>query len=118
MTVVFPGLQKEYIPFLEYIGSQLGMVIRTGERNKNKNGHLVLLPSVRILMNTIAHLPSFVNLPCIGGGKKEQRLQFIGLSNQCFYCKKMGHFVQNCEQKKSKESRGGMVQATQKHKVS
>ena len=77
------------------------MVIKAGETSVSRNYRNPAFPSVRWLMNTHMQLPSSVYLPTSGGGRKEQRVEFIGLPNQCFYCKQIGHFEQDCARRKT-----------------
>ena len=87
------------MPFLDHIGGQLGLV---DEEKRARNNQVTTIPSMRILMHTITHFPKAVYLPTSGGGKSAQKVEFVGLPNQCIYCKQIGHFVNECEHRKSK----------------
>ncbi|KAH7280153.1 hypothetical protein KP509_37G053700 [Ceratopteris richardii] len=95
ITEACPGMQKEFIPFVEHIANQIGIVWR----NDKKEG----LP-IRVLVKTDAQLPYIIQLPEWNGGVLEQKVQFIGLQDQCFYCKQIGHYIQ--DRQKHKGNRG------------
>ena len=63
-----------------------------------KNG----LPSIRVLVAGIDALLGVIHLPTYEGGRLEQIVQYLGLPNQCFHCKKLGHIAEDCLAKKSK----------------
>ena len=100
-TVVFPGMRKEYVPFLDEICGQLGSVLHKMEVKSNVNGNKDGLPSLRLMVASLQNLPSVIILPRTDGGIVEQRVVFGGLPNQCFYCRQLGHFIQECPKRKS-----------------
>ena len=56
--MVFPSLRKEYMPFLEHISGQIGLVGRPGEEKwLRRNESLLHLPLVKVLMKSIDQLP-------------------------------------------------------------
>ena len=87
ITIILPGMPKEYIPFLPRIGSSLGLTLETedslGARIARFNG----LPSIRVLVQDVSNLPNFIMLPKPGGGKFRQVVDYLGLPNQCFSTK-------------------------------
>ena len=95
------------MPFLEHIAGQSGLVGRPREEKwLRRNESLLHLPSVKVLMKSIDQLPQVVKLPTYGGKRMEQKIEFIGLPNQCFYCKQVGHFVNECHRRKNKIRQG------------
>ena len=57
------------------------------------------LPSVKILVPAESSLPDALLLPTPSGSKFMQKVVYVGLSNQCFVCKKEGHLAWNCPDK-------------------
>ena len=54
------------------------------------------MPSVKILISSTNLLPNIIQLPKPGGGSIIQKVEYVGLPNQCFTCKRMGHLAKNC----------------------
>ena len=80
--------------------SQIGMVINkrnTAEHNASNDGGI---PSVNLLLTSLAELPIVIKLPTWDGGEMEQKLEFCGFPNQCFFCRQLGHYVQECPKRK------------------
>ena len=48
-------------------------------------------PSIRILLKSLQRLPEVVVLR----GVMDQRVEFIGLADQFYYCKQIGHYIQD-----------------------
>ena len=99
ISIILPGLPKEYIPFLPRIGTSLGLTLETedslGARIARFNG----LPSIRVLVQDVSNLPNFIMLPKPGGGKFRQVVDYLGLPNQFFVYKKVGHLARDCPNK-------------------
>ena len=103
VIAVFPNLPKEYIPFMSRIGDTIGRTLETEEtmaaRLVRANGH----PSVRILVAGVDALPTVILLPTSGGGKFSQVVEYAGLPNQCFVCRKIGHLAKDCPRRDKKQ---------------
>ena len=96
VTACFPGLRKEYLPFLPQIGRALGTYLESPRSAASVVAKAAGLPSVRILIPDPAKLPSQIDLPTLAGGWVSQRVEFSGLPNQCFACREVGHLVRAC----------------------
>ena len=59
---------------------------------KNQN-----TPIVRLLGHSNMVLPSSIRLPPLIGGKgRVQKITYVGLPNQCFKCRQIGHMAKDC----------------------
>ena len=103
VTMVMPGLRKEYLPFIEEIGKQVGIVVKKGKEQQDVKSNTSGSPSIRILLTSLERLPKVVVLPRWDGGVMDQRVEFIGLPDQCYYCKQIGHYLQDCQKCKNKQ---------------
>ena len=70
LIAVFPGLTREYVPFLECIGNQLGIVVKSGDEIRSGNAHNLSMPMIKVLMNNSNKLPAKVYLPTCRGGRR------------------------------------------------
>ena len=77
-----------------------------GKRKWVQNDQTISLPSVRVLVREIHSLLHFIYLPTSDGGRMEQKVEFIGLPNQCCYRKQVSHFVNDCERRRDKMNKG------------
>ena len=102
LTIVFPGLRKEYLPMLEAIASRIGTVVRVQESMAMRLSKMSGFPSARILVESLENLPTKVRLPNEEGDFIEQKVEFAGLPGQCFYCRQMGHLAKNCPRRNIK----------------
>ncbi len=92
ITVIFPGIRREYFPMLTSVASKIGAVL---EYSNNRLG----LPSRRILVQSLSELPTKIFLPKVDGSKLEQKVEYVGLPNQCFYCRHVGHMAKECSKR-------------------
>ena len=100
VTSIFPSLPKEYNFFLCKIGAMIGLIMETDESIVDRIDKFNGLPSLRLLVHDISKLPKQVLLPKPGGGAKRlQEVEYVGLPNQCFECKIVGHLACNCPNK-------------------
>ena len=100
VTAIFPGLPKEYNFFLCKIGAMIGLIMETDESIVDRIDKFNGLPSLRVLVHGISKLPKQVLLPKPGGGAKRlQEVEYVGLPNECFECKIVGHLARNCPNK-------------------
>ena len=49
LTTVFSSLTREYAPFLECIGNQLGIVVKSGDGNRSRNAHNPSMTAINVL---------------------------------------------------------------------
>ena len=89
VMMVMPGLRKEYLPFIEEIGKQVGIVVKKGKEQQDVKSNTSGSSSIRILLTKVVVLPRW------DGGVMDQRVEFIGLPDQCYYCKQIGHYIQD-----------------------
>ena len=96
ITASFPGLPKECHHLLHQLGALIGVVLDAYIHNKD--GKIFGIPTVKLLCTRGKPLPEYVKLPCleIGGCGKRQKNLYVGLPNQCFVCKRMGHLAKEC----------------------
>ena len=92
ITVIFPGIRHEYFHMLTSVASKIGAVI------KYPNNWLGLPPR-RILVQSLSELPTKVFLPKVDGSKLEKKVEYVGLPNQCFYCRHVGHMAKECSKR-------------------
>ena len=102
-TILFLGLRKEYLLFLKEINEHIGKVFRKSDYQQVANTDNVGIASIRVMMESLQQLPSVIKLPKLDGGTIDQKVVFSGLPNQCFYCKHVGHFVQECFKRKEEK---------------
>ena len=99
ISVVFPRIPKEYMAVLPAIASRIGTVLPP--REEPLETKLISYPSIRILATSIENLPTQVILPSLTGKTIfMQKLEYVGMPGQCFYCKQQGHVLKDCPQKK------------------
>ena len=96
VTACFPGLRREYLPLLPQIGRALGTVLEAPPTLASVVARAAGLPSVCIIIPDPAKLPPEILLPTLSGGWITQRVEFSGLPNQCFACRKVGHLAKAC----------------------
>ena len=96
VTVCFPGLRHEYLPLLPQIGGSLGTFLKISQTTASVVAKAVGLPSVRIIIADPAQLPTEIELPLLSRGWLIQRVEYSGLPNQCFACRKVGHLAKAC----------------------
>ena len=99
ISVVFPRIPKEYMAVLPSIAARIGTVLppRVEALEAKMSGY----PSIRILVPSMENLPSQVLLPSITGNSTfMQKLEYVGMPGQCFYCKQKGHVLKDCPRKK------------------
>ena len=96
MTACFPGLRREYLPLLPQMGRALGTFLKSPPSVASVVAKAAGLPLVRVLISDPAQLPSEISLPTLVGEWVSQRVEFLGLPNQFFACRKMGHLAKAC----------------------
>ena len=58
-------------------------------------------PSIRILVPSMENLPTQVLLASLTENSMfRQKLEYVGMPGQCFYCKQKGHVLKDCPKKK------------------
>ena len=102
ITVVFPGLRKEYLPMISAIAARIGSVVKVQESMAATIAKSSGLPSARIVVGSLERLPTKILLPNGEGESIEQRVEFSALPGQCFYCRNMGHLAKDCPRKTNK----------------
>ena len=102
ITVIFPGIRHGYFPMLTSVASKIGAV---KEYPNNRLG----LPSRRILVQSLSELPTKVFLPKVDGSKLEQKVEYVSLPNQCFYCRQVGHMAKDCSKRTKQFKRNSIV---------
>ena len=76
ITTMFPGLQKEYFPFLREIGNQIGYVLDKDSLEQVNYGSGNCIPSIKIMLSYVSKLPTCIMLPKCDRGVWEQRIIF------------------------------------------
>ena len=104
LTIVFPGLRKEYLPMLVAIASRIGTVMDLKENMAARLSKMSGFPSARILVGSLENLPTRIILPNSEGEYIEQKVEFAGIPGQCFYCRQMGHLAKDCPRRKVKSN--------------
>ena len=100
ISVVFPRIPKEYMAVLPSIAARIGTILPPREETIGMK--LTGYPSIRILVSSIENLPTQVLLPSLTGNSTfMQKLEYIGMPGQCFYCKQQGHVLKDCPKKKN-----------------
>ena len=76
---------------LHLLRGLIGVVLDAYIHNKDAYG----IPTVNLLCTREKLLSAYVKLPCLenGGCGKRQKNLYVGLPNQCFLCKRMGHLA-------------------------
>ena len=68
ITAMFPGLRKEYFPFLREIDNQIGYVLDKESIEQVSYGSGNRIPSIKIMLSDVSELPTCIMLPkCVGG---------------------------------------------------
>ena len=83
VIVTFPNLGQQYLPIVCTIASKLGTVLSDPRKDLG-------MPAKRILVSSLNGLPRKVMLPKQDVTLLEQRIEYVGLPNQCFFCRKKG----------------------------
>ena len=104
LTIVFPGLRKEYLPMLVAIASRIGTVMDLKENMAARLSKMSGFPSARILVGSLENLPTRIILPNSEGEYIEKKVEFAGIPGQCFYCRQMGHLAKDCPRRKVKSN--------------
>ena len=95
ISMAFPRIPKEYMVVLPSIATRIGTV--PPPREKALEMKLTRYPSIQILAPSIENLPTQVLLPSLT--RKTifmQKLEYVGMPGQCFYCKQQGHVLKDC----------------------
>ncbi|MCO5552308.1 hypothetical protein L7F22_005819 [Adiantum nelumboides] len=79
--------------FYPRLGSLIGSVLESRPTTASIVARAASIPSVRVLVPHVTSLPKVIQLPLVGGGWVDQRVEYLGLPNQCFICKQVGHLV-------------------------
>ena len=93
LTIVFPGLRKEYLSIIEEIDSRIGPV---ATRINKMSG----FPSAKILVGSLQNLPTKIMLPNEEGDFIEQKVEFAELPDQCFLLSANGTLSQELSKEK------------------
>ena len=96
-SVMFPALPKEWRPVIKDIASTIGQLIDEDVEIERFNAKNQNTPIVRLLGHSNMVLPSSIQLsPVIGGKVQVQKITYVGLPNQCFKCRQIGHMAKDC----------------------
>ena len=113
VTACFPSLCRKYLPLLPWMGRALGTFLESSPSAASVVAKAAGLPSVRVIISDSARLPSEISLSTLAGDWISQCVEFSGLPNQCFACRKIGHLAQACTSRppRSRQRRPTSTQA-------
>ena len=98
-VVVFPNLQKEWLPSMHVIASTIGTVLEIYERPHWIEDKYQGAASAKLLISKSTRFPSnilFPNLLDPLQAPYSQKILYRGLPNQCFRCFGFGHLTKYC----------------------
>ena len=99
VSIVFPRIPKEYMGVFLSIASRINTVLPPCEGAFDVK--ITRFPCICILVPSIENLPPHVLLPSISGSSMfMQRLEYVGMPEQCFYCRQESHVFKDCPKKK------------------
>ena len=104
VSVCLPGLRREYLHLLPQIGGIFGVTLETPRTAASVAAKAAGLPSVRVLISDPSALPKEIFLPAASGAWFRQRVEFTGLPNQCFVCRKIGHLAKACPRRQTRSA--------------
>ena len=99
VTVRFPGLLPQLVPYVMEISACLGYVLQAdcqdvSSKDRTVTTKLILHPSL------VQEPPRFLTFPTHHGGEYCQRIFIIGLLGHCFVYGKKGHIAAACTRRK------------------
>ena len=101
ITLSFPGLPPEFLPYTKKLGNQVGLVLEEGNTMATKLKKGDGAPSIKVLASSTMRMPKVMQLPLLGGGFHNQRVEYTGLPNQCYICRNFGHIANSCPKKQN-----------------
>ena len=104
VSVCLPGFRREYLHLLPQIGGIFGVTLETPRTAASVAAKAAGLPSVRVLISDPSALPKEIFLPAASGAWFRQRVEFTGLPNQCFVCRKIGHLAKACPRRQTRSA--------------
>ena len=104
VSVCLPGLRREYLHLLPQIGGIFGVTLETPRTAASVAAKAAGLPSVRVLISDPSALPKEIFLPAASGAWFRQRVEYTGLPNQCFVCRKIGHLAKACPRRQTRSA--------------
>ena len=106
LTLAFPNIPSEFLSYLDKLGAQVGIPLDEKDTMANRLRRREGIPSIKVMVGSLQKLHRIVQIPLVGRGWLDQRIEYSGLPNQCYMCKGFGHLAKNYTRKGHDQSKG------------